>query len=135
MATKEDVFTSLSSCSGPPILTRDDTPIAVVEEGRVELPNGIFENILHVPKLSINFLSIYQITQIGKRVELTSDSITVLDMHGSSIIAVGEVDQKSRLYKFTNFIDYDSSFLLTHASDSSRVWDEIFGHLNFRYMQ
>jgi hypothetical protein len=135
MATKEEVFTSLSSCSGPPILMGDDTPITVAGEGRVELPNGSFENVLHVPKLSINIISVYQITQISKRVEFTSDSVTVLDMHDSSIIVVGEVDHKSWLYKFTKFIDYDSSFLLTHANDSSRVWHERFGHLNFRYMQ
>jgi hypothetical protein len=113
----------------------DDTPIEFAEEGRVELPNGSFENVLHVPKLSINILSVYQITQTGKRVEFTSDSFIVLDMHDNSIIAVGEVDHKSRFYKFTKFTDYDSSLLLTHVNDSSRVWHEIFGHLNFRYMQ
>jgi hypothetical protein len=68
MATKEEVFTSLSSCSGPSILMGYDTPIVVAGEGRVELPNGSFENVLHVPKLYINLLSVYQITQIGKRV-------------------------------------------------------------------
>jgi hypothetical protein len=31
--------------------------------------------------------------------------------------------------------DYDSCFLLTHANESSRIWHEIFGHLNFMYMQ
>jgi hypothetical protein len=40
----------------------DDTPIAVAGEGRVELHNGSFENVLHVPNLSINILSVYQIT-------------------------------------------------------------------------
>jgi hypothetical protein len=113
----------------------DDTPIEVVGEGRVELPNGSFENVLHVPNISINILSVYQITQIGKMVEFTSDSVTVLDMHDNSIIVVGEVYHKSRLYNFTKFILDDSSLLLTHANDSSRVWHERFGHLNFRYMQ
>jgi hypothetical protein len=135
MEAKEEVFTSLSSCSGPPILMGDDTPIAIAGEGRVELPNGSFENVLHVPNIYINLLSVYQITQTGKRVEFTSYSVTVLDMHDSSIIAVGEVDHKSRLYKFTKFIDYDSSLLLTHDNESIRVWHERFGHLNFRYMQ
>jgi hypothetical protein len=107
MEAKEEVFTSLSSCSGPPILMADDTPIEFVGQGRVELPNGSFENVLHIPNLSINLLSVYQITQTGKRVEFTSDSIIVLDMHDSSIIVVGEVDHKSRLYKFTNLIDYE----------------------------
>jgi hypothetical protein len=35
-------------------------------------------------------------------------------MHGNSIISIGEVDHKSRLYKFTKFSNDDSSILLTH---------------------
>jgi hypothetical protein len=62
MVAKEDDLSSLSPCSRPPILMGDDTPIAVAGEGRVELHNGIFENVIHVPKLSINLLSVYQIT-------------------------------------------------------------------------
>jgi hypothetical protein len=48
----------------------DDTPIAVAREGRVELPNGSFENVLHVPKISINLLLVYQITETGKGLNL-----------------------------------------------------------------
>jgi hypothetical protein len=62
MTTKDEVFSSLIPCSRPPILMGDDNLVAVAEEGRVELHNGSFENILHVPKLSMNLLSIYQIT-------------------------------------------------------------------------
>jgi hypothetical protein len=113
MAAKEEVFSSLSPCSRPPILMGDDTPIAVVGEGRVELHNDSFENVLHVPKLSMILLSVYQITQRGKKVEFTSDSVSAIDMHDNSIIAIGEVDHKSRLYKFTKFFDDDSSILLT----------------------
>jgi hypothetical protein len=134
MEAKEEVFTSLSSCSRLPILMGDDTPVAVAGEGRVELPNGSFENVLHVPNLSINMLLVYHITQIGKKVEFTSDSVSVLDMHDNSIIAIGEVDHKSRLYKFTKFVDHGSYLLLTCVDDSSRVWHGRFGHLNFRYI-
>ena len=62
MKAKEEVITSLISCSKPPILMGDDTPIAVAGEGRVELHNGSFENVLHVPNLYMNMLSVYQIT-------------------------------------------------------------------------
>jgi hypothetical protein len=41
----------------------------------VEIHNGSFENVLHVPKLSMNLLSVYQITQKGKKVEFTSDLV------------------------------------------------------------
>jgi hypothetical protein len=118
MAAKEEFFSSLSPCSRPPILMGDDTPVAVVGEGRVELHNGSFENVLHVPKLSMNLLSVYQITQKGKKIEFTLDSVSVIDMHDNSIIAIGEVDHKSRLYKFTKFFYDDSSILLTHKENT-----------------
>ena len=63
-------------------------------------------------------LSVYHITRKGKKVEFTSDSILVIDMHDNSIIVIGEVDHKSRLYKFTKFSDDDSSFLLTHKEST-----------------
>jgi hypothetical protein len=59
MAVKEEVFSSLSPCSRPPILMGDDTPTVVEGEGRVELHNGSFENVVHVPKISMNLLSVY----------------------------------------------------------------------------
>jgi hypothetical protein len=39
-------------------------------------------------------------------------------MHDNSIIAIGEVDHKSRLYKFTKFSDDDSSILLTYKEST-----------------
>ena len=89
-----------------------DTPVVVAGEGRVELHNGSFENVLHVPKLSMNLPSVYQITQKGKNVELILDSVSVLDMHATSITTIGEVDQKSRLYKFTKFLTMNPIFYL-----------------------
>jgi hypothetical protein len=118
MPVKEEVFSSLIPCSRPPIIMGNDTPVAVAGEVRVELYNGSFENVLHVPNLSMNLLSVYHITQKDKRDEFTSDSVSVIDMHDNSIIAVGEVDHKSRLYKFTKFSDDDSSILLTHKEST-----------------
>jgi hypothetical protein len=118
MAVKEEVLSSLIPCSRPPILTGDDTPVVVLGEGRVELHNGSFENVVHVPNISMNLLSVYQITQKDKKVEFTSNSVSVIDMHDNSIIAIGEVDHKSRLYKFTNFSNDDLSILLTHKESS-----------------
>jgi hypothetical protein len=39
-------------------------------------------------------------------------------MHENSIIAIGEVDHKSRLYKFTKFSGGESYFLLTHKEST-----------------
>ena len=59
MAVKEEVLSPLIPSSGPPILIGDYTPITVAGEGRVELSNGSFEDVLHVPNISISFLSVY----------------------------------------------------------------------------
>jgi hypothetical protein len=118
ITVKEEVFSSLSPCSIPPILMGDDTLVVVAGEGGVEPYNGSFENVLHVPNLSMNLLSVYQIAQKGKKVEFTSNSVSVIDMHDNSIIAIGEVDNKSRLYKFTKFSNDDSSILLTHKEST-----------------
>jgi hypothetical protein len=59
MEVKGEVFSSLSPCSRPPILMGDYTPIVVVGEGRLELHNDSFENVLHVPNISMNLLSVY----------------------------------------------------------------------------
>jgi transposase InsO family protein len=39
------------------------------------------------------------------------------------------------LYTFSEFIEPDSALLLTHVDESSRIWHERFGRLNFRYMK
>jgi hypothetical protein len=118
MVAIDEVLSSLSPCSRPPILMGDDTPVVVGGEGRVKLHNGSFENVLHVPKLSMNLLSFYQITHKGKNVEFTLDSVSIIDMHDNFIIAIGEVDHKSILYKFTKFSDNESSILLTHKEST-----------------
>jgi len=115
----------------------DDSPIKVIGKGRVELLHRSFEDVLHVPKLLVNLLSVYQTTHSSteKRVEFNPDAMNIYDLHSSSKIATDEVNNGARLYTFSEFIEYESSLLLTHADDSSTLWHERFDHLNYRYMQ
>jgi hypothetical protein len=94
MAAIEIVLSSNSPCTGPPILMGDDTPVEVIEQGRVELQHEGFGNVLHVPKLFVNLLFVYQITHydIGKRVDFTPDSVTISDMRYNSRVIVSEVN-------------------------------------------
>jgi hypothetical protein len=111
MEIKEEVFTSLSSCQGPPIITGDNTPVVVAGEGRVELPNGIFENVLHVPNLSMNLLSVYQITHKGKKIEFTSDSVSILDM---MTITISQLVRWITNQGCTNSLIFPTTTLLFH---------------------
>ena len=66
--------------------------------------------------------------------EFTLDAVNIYDLYSSSKIATDEVNNGARLYAFSEFIEFESSLLLTHADDSSRLWHEKFGHLNYKYM-
>jgi hypothetical protein len=137
MASTKEVYSSLDSCKGPPILMGDESPVEVTDKTRVELTNESFDNVLHVPKLSINLMSVYQMTKSNtrKRVIFTPDIVDIYDMQTNSKVATGGVTHQSRLYNFFEFIEPNFVLLLTHANESSRIWHRRFGHLNFRYMQ
>jgi hypothetical protein len=123
MENTKDILSSVTACTRPPILMGDDSLVEVTRKGRVELDHEIFENVLHVPKLSVNLLSVYHITHIGsrKKVEFILDSFSISDMQDNSKIVVGEVNHKCWLYTFIKFTELDSSILLTHVDDSSRL--------------
>jgi hypothetical protein len=137
MAASKEIYYSLDACKCPPILMGDNSSIEVTNKGRIELTNGSFENVLHVPKHFVNLLSVYQMTNynIGKKFIFTPNSVDIYDIQTNSRVATSEVNHQSRLYTFSKFIEPDSSLLLTHADESSRIWHKRFENLNFRYMQ
>jgi hypothetical protein len=137
IATSKEVYSSLDACKGPPILMGESSSIKVTDKGRIELTNGSFDNVLHVPKLSVNLLSVYHMMNFdtGNKFIFTQNFMDIYDVKTNSRVATGEVNHQSRLYTFFEFIEPNFALLLTHADESSRIWHERFGHLNFRYMQ
>jgi hypothetical protein len=53
MDTSKAIYYSLDACKGPPIMMGDNSSIEFTDKGRIELTNGSFENVLHVPKISV----------------------------------------------------------------------------------
>jgi hypothetical protein len=115
----------------------DNSSVEVTGKGRIELTNGSFENVLHVPKISVNLLSVYQMTNsnTGKKFIYTPNVVVIYDMQTNSRVATSEVNHQSRLYTFSEMTEPDFALLPTHADESSRIWHQIFGQLNLRYMQ
>ena len=64
VSTKEE-FSSLDMSKGPPIVLRDDSLTDSLEKGRIDLDHGKFNNVLYVPGLTSNLLSVYQMTHTG----------------------------------------------------------------------
>jgi hypothetical protein len=55
------IFSSLNECNTNKIFVGDDRTLSVVGSGTIQVYNGHFNDVLCVPSLSRNLLSIYQI--------------------------------------------------------------------------
>ena len=101
--------------------------------------DGMINNVLYVPNLSTNFLSIYQIANSCSRrtILFTLDSVVVCEIEDpSQIVAIRKVDHNVGLYSFSHFVQESPTIvLLAHSNELSKLWHKQFGHLNYRYLQ
>ena len=72
----------------------DDTKMEVEGKGNVDGENGEFNDVLYVPNLSSNILSIYQITHLGDghKVDFLPDLVKVHSLKDDSLVAVGKLN-------------------------------------------
>ena len=72
----------------------DNSYVEVIDKERIELINGSFENALHVPKIYVNLLFVYQMknSDTGKKVVFTPNAMDIYDMKTNSRVATGEVN-------------------------------------------
>jgi hypothetical protein len=101
----------------------NDTHVLVCGKGVIDLEHGYFQNVLQVPSLSTNLLSIYQITHSGskKQVVFTPEPVVISDISNKSKVAVGVADHKYRLHSFSHFIPNSSPTLLQTHREVSRL--------------
>ena len=137
MVSTKEAFSSLDMSKGPPIVLGDDSLTDSLGKGRTDLDHGKFSNILYVPGLSSNLLSVYHMTHIGspKKVIFSPDDVEITEISSGKVIAKGVVDHTSKVYMLSHFLPYSNpSALLIHANEESKIWHEIFGHLNYKYI-
>jgi transposase InsO family protein len=139
MAKDKAIFSSLNECNTKKIFVGDDRSLSVVGSGTVQVDNGHFNDVLCVPSLSCNLLSVYQITHSGegKTIEFSPHQVVIKDLKDPKhVLATGIVDDITRLYKFDNFGSSTfSSVFVAHSDDLRKLWHERFGHLNYRSLQ
>ena len=70
-----------------------------------------------------------------KKVIFFPSDVEITEISNGKFIEKGVVDHTSKVYTFSHFLPYSkSSTLLTHANEASKIWKEIFGHLNYKYL-
>jgi hypothetical protein len=139
MAKDKAIFSSLTKCNTKKIFVGDDRSLSVVGSGTVQVDNGQFNDVLCVPCLSCNLLSVYQIIHSGegKIVEFSPHQVVIKDLKDPKHVLAIEIDDDiTRLYKFDNFGSSSfSSVFVAHSDDLRKLWHEWFGHLNYRLLQ
>ena len=65
MVSTTEVFSSFDMSKDPPIVLGDNSLTDSMGKGRIDLDHGNFNNVLYVPGLSSNLLSVYQMTHTG----------------------------------------------------------------------
>ena len=79
MMAEKYSFSSLETRKSIPIHMGDDSTIISKGQGTVDLENGFFSNVLYVPSLASNILSVYQMTHTGmpKRVSFIPNDVEI----------------------------------------------------------
>ena len=79
MVSSKESFSTLSLTKGPNIHMGDDSHILVEGRGLVKAKHAEFKNVLYVPSLAANMLSVHYMTHTCslKRVTFDSDSVEI----------------------------------------------------------
>lgn len=86
----------------------------------------VVNDVLYVPKLSTNLLSVSQLTKRGNRVVFTDQGCQIYNRNGTLI---STADLVNNMYKL-NLNKPKSSFLATAVSGD--IWHRRFGHINYK---
>ena len=81
MAKDQPIFSTMHECNNKQIFVGHDSSLNVVGSGTIPVENGHFSDVLCVPKICCNLLSVYQITYLGegKTVTFTPHQVVIKD--------------------------------------------------------
>ena len=97
MVSTKEVVTSLDMSKVPPIVLGDGSLTESFDKGRIDLDHGKFSNVLYVPVLASNLLSMYQMTHTGspRKVIFSPDEVELTEISSGKVIAKGVANHTS----------------------------------------
>ena len=70
---------------------------------------------------------------VPKRVSFILDDVEITELASGKLVAKGLANHHSKAYEFSHFVaDAKPTALLTHGNEVSRIWHEMYSHLNFK---
>ena len=92
---------------------------------------------MYVSSLASNLLIVYQMThtRVPKIVSFSANVVEITELASGKLIDKGIASHHAKSYEFSHFVvDAKPTALLTHGDEVSRLWNERFDHLNFKYL-
>lgn len=114
-----------------------DIPIKVVVDNHIR--NGIVTNVLYVPDMGYNLLSVFKLVQSGFKVSFFDDHCLISDKT-DKVLAQAKHGQ-GNLYRLSvqPIVGNDHSALVSHSASgtnsNAKLWHERLGHLNYDSMK
>ena len=143
MTGSSEHFVSYIPCAGNETIRIADGSLApIAGKGKVSPCAGLsLHNVLHVPKLSYNLLSISKIThELNCKAIFLPDSVSFQDLSSGKMIGTArhsrglyllDDDTSSNSISITSLL----SFYFTTSEQDCMLWHFRLGHPNFQYMK
>lgn len=99
----------------------------VLRLNNIEVP---VSNVLHVPELSANLLSVFYIVSKGNSVTFDASGCTIRNTDNE---IVAQCQPKNGVYKFSSI--EETKCMLTRQKESALLWHRRLGHVNYQTMK
>ena len=74
-------------------------------------------------------------TESPNKFIFSPNEVEISDLSNGKFIAKGVVDHTLKVYKFSHFLPFSNpEALLTHANEERKIWNEIFVHINYKFL-
>ena len=108
MVAYRESFSYLQSFDDPSIQLGNNNRVQTKGKCSIKLEHGRFKDVLYVPSLASNLLSVYQMTHTGspKQVIFGPDLVEITNISTGNIIEKGAANHASKAYEFSHFMPF-----------------------------
>ena len=139
MSPNRSDFDTFESISARKVYMGDDTVLQAIGRGSIVVKTVArdntkrirFHDVLYVPKLQSNLLSVSKIVQGGLNVEFGALGCTVKDDHGHTLALAARVNNLYRM-RCTKVSGSEDAKVAASKEEGLKLWHRRMGHLNVK---
>ena len=137
MTGRRNFFCDLDESASGFVKFGDNSRIQINGRGTIEITHkdgDILQllNVLYVPDLAANILSLGRLDEEGCRMTMVGGKLTIFDRNGPLVAEVQRSEGRLYLLKL-NVVD--QCLVATEDSSENWLWHSCFGHINFHSLQ